>query len=58
MKKEDRIYWNIRTAEIDRDCFIENIPDGSGLYTHAVLPHAEFGRNDHRDDAPHFTRTF
>jgi hypothetical protein len=21
----------------------------------SILPHAEFGRNDHREDAPHFT---
>ena len=26
-------------------------PDGCRLYT----AHAEFGRNDHREDAPHFT---
>ena len=23
----------------------------------SILPHAEFGQNDHREDAPHFTRS-
>ena len=33
------------------------LPDGRRLYTTVVLlPHAKFGRNDHREDAPHFNR--
>ena len=33
------------------------LPDDRPLYTTKFLPHAKFGRNDHREDEPYFTYT-